>query len=83
MSCHPGGIWGRCLMEGYKVPEILTPRRKEKELYAPFLLVEKTWLALGSLQSHLRTQHGMDAPRSIIPKSVVFAPRSYKLSFMR
>ena len=40
-------------------------------------------LALGSLQSHLRMQHGMDASDSIITKPVVLAPYSYKLSFIQ
>ena len=39
-------------------------------------------LALGSLQSHLRTQHGMDSSSSIITKPVVLAPHSYKLRFI-
>ena len=38
-------------------------------------------LALGSLQSHYRTQHGMDVCGSILTEPQALAPRSYKLSF--
>ena len=38
-------------------------------------------LALGSLQSHLRTQHGMDTCGSIITEPIALAPRLYRLSF--
>ena len=39
-------------------------------------------LAIGSLQSHLCTQHGMDASGSMTIESAALVPRLYKLSFI-
>ena len=62
MSCHPGLIRGRCSMEGYKrcyegTGETYS-KRKGKRTVCPVTSCGKAF-ALGSLQSHLRTQHGM------------------------
>ena len=85
MSCHPGAIRGRCSMEGYKRRHKGTGdtyvKRKGKRTVCPVPSCGKD-LALGSLQSHLRTQHGMDSSSSIINEPTELAPRSYKLSFI-
>ena len=86
MSCHPGAIQGRCLMEGYKRQHKGTrencSKRKWKRTVCPVPSCGKD-LALGSLQSHLRTQYGMDASGSIITKPEILAPPLYKLSFIQ
>ena len=85
MSCHPGAIRERCLMEGYKRRHKGTRetynKRKGKRTVCPVPNCGRD-LALGSLQFHLRMQHGMDATGLIITKPVVLTPRSYKLSFI-
>ena len=48
-------------------------KRKGKRTVCPVPSCRKA-LALGSLQSHLRTQHGIDASGSIITEPVVLAP---------
>ena len=64
MSCHPGAIQGRCSIEGYKRQYEGTGetynKRKAKRTVCPLPGCSKD-LALGSLQSYLCTQHGMDA----------------------
>ena len=84
MSCHPGIIRGQCSMEGYKRQHKGTGdtyvKRKWKRTVCPVPSCGKD-LALGFLQSHLRTQHGMDSSSSIINEPAGLAPRSYKLSF--
>ena len=84
MSCHPGAIRGRCLIEGYKRRHEGTKetysKRKGKRTVCPVTSCGKD-LALGFLQSHLRTQHGMDSCSSIITKPIALAPHLYKLSF--
>ena len=84
MSCHPGEIRGRCSMEGYKrrhegTGETYSKKKGKRTVY-PLPSCGKA-SALGSIQSHLRTQHGIDACDSIITKPIVLAPRLYKLSF--
>ena len=69
MSCHPGAIQGRCPIEGYKrchkgTGETYT-KRKGKRTVCLFSSYGKD-LALGSLQSHYHTQHGMNSCGSII-----------------
>jgi len=85
MNCHPGAIRGRCSNEGYKRRHEGSGdtyvRRKGKRTVCPVPSCGKD-LALGSLQSHLRRQHGMDSSSSIIKEQVGLAPRSYKLSFI-
>ena len=85
MSCHPGAIRGRCSMEGYKRRHEGTgdtySKRKGKRTVCPVPSCRKD-LVLGSLQSHLRTQHGMDFSGSIITEPVELALYSYKLSFI-
>ena len=77
MSCHPGTIRGRCSNEGYKRRHEGTGdtyvKRKGKRTVCPVPSCGKD-LALGSLQSHLRTQHGMDSSGSIITEPVELAP---------
>ena len=84
MRCYPGAIRGRCSMEGYKLQHEGTretySKRKGKRTVCPVPSCGKA-LALRSLQSHLRTQTGMDACGSIITEPIALAPRSYKLSF--
>ena len=84
MSCHPGAIRGRCSMEGYKRRHEGTgetySKRKGKRTVCPVTSCGKAW-ALGSLQSHLCTQHGIDDCGSIITKPIALAPHLYKLSF--
>lgn len=71
-------------MEGYKrrhegARETCNKREGKRTVY-PLPDCDKD-LTLGSLQSYLHTQHGMDASRSIIDKPEVLAPRLYKLSY--
>ena len=84
MSCHPGAIRGRCSMEGYKRRHEGTgdtySKRKGKRTVCPVPSCGKD-LALGSLQSPLRTKHGIGSSSSIINKPIELAPHSYKLSF--
>ena len=73
-------------MEGYKRQHEGTGetyfKRKGKRTVCPVPSCGKD-LALGFLQSNLRTQQGMDTSGSVITGPVVSAPRSYKLSFIR
>ena len=84
MSCHPSAIQGRCSMEGYKRRHEGTgetySKRKGKRTVCPVTSCDKA-LALGSLQFHLRMQHGMGACGSIITEPITLAPRLYKLNF--
>ena len=84
LSCHPGAIWRRCSTEGYRRRHKGTgdtyAKREGKKTVCPIPSCGKD-LALGSLQSHLRTQHGIDSSGSIINKPIELMPRSYKLSF--
>ena len=74
MSYYPRSIRGRCLIEGYKCQHEGTGeiynKRKGKRTMSPIPDYGKD-LALGSLYSHLRTKHGMDAFGSIIAEPVV------------
>ena len=83
---NPGAIRGWCLIEGYKRGHEGTgetySKRKGKRTVCPVTSCGKA-LALSSLQSHLRTQHRMDACGSIIIKPIALAPCLYKLSFKR
>ena len=85
MSCHSGAIRGRYSMEGYKRRHEGTgetySKRKGKRTVCPVPSCGKD-LTLGSLQSHLRTKHGMYTSGSIITKPVALAPLLYKLSFI-
>ena len=85
MSCHPGAIRDWCSEAGYKRRHEGTgetySKRKGKRTMCPRLGCGKA-LAIGSLQSHLRTQHGMDATGSMTTQPAALAPRSYKLSFI-
>ena len=69
MSCHPGAIRDWCSEAGYKRHHEGTDKtyskRKGKRTVCPCPGCGKT-LAIGSLQSHLHTQHGMGASSSII-----------------
>ena len=84
MSCHPGAIRGRCSIEGYKRQHKGTrenySKRKGKRTGCLLPSCGKA-LVLEFLQSHLRTQHGMDVCGSIITKPIALAPRLYNLSF--
>ena len=84
MSCLPRAIRGRCSMENYKRRHESTgetySQRKGKRTVCPLPSCGKA-LALGSLQSHLCTQHRIDACGSIITEPIALAPPSYKLSF--
>ena len=84
MSCQPSVIRGPCLMKGYKRCHEGTrenySKRKGKRTVCPVTSCGKA-LALGSLQSHLCTQHGMDACGSTITEPIALAPRWYTLSF--
>ena len=86
MSCQPGAIRGWCLMKDYRRQHKGTGetynKRKGKRTVCPVPSCGKK-LVLGSLKSHLRTQHGMDTSGSIITKSEVLVPRSYKFSFIQ
>ena len=86
MSCCSGAFRGRCSMKSYKRRHEGTrdiySKTKGKRTICPVPSCGKD-LALGSLQSHVHTQHGMDASGSIITKLAVLAPRLYKLSFIR
>ena len=86
MSCHSGAIRGQCSIKGYKRRHEGTRetynKRKEKRTLCPLPGCGKA-LAIGSLQSHLRTQHGMDISSSIIAEVEVLASCLYKLSFIQ
>ena len=73
-------------MEGYKYRNEGTgetySKRKGKRTVCPQPGCGKA-LAIGSLQSHLRTQHGMDASGSMNIQPAALAPLLYKLSFIR
>mmetsp|Transcript_52012 Transcript_52012/g.58102 ORF Transcript_52012/g.58102 Transcript_52012/m.58102 type:complete len:167 (-) Transcript_52012:355-855(-) len=77
MSCHSGATRGQCSMEDYKRQHEGTGetynKRKGKRTVCPSSDCGKD-LAFGSLQSYLRTQHGMDVFGSIIAEPVVSAP---------
>jgi len=82
MICHPGEIRDGCSMEGYKRRHEGTGDnyRKRRRTRVECHICEKD-LSAGSLQSHLRTVHGIDGTGSIIVAPVAPAPRTYRLSF--
>ena len=86
ISCHPGAIWKQCSMESYKrrydgTRETYNKRKRKRTVCT--LPDCSKYLALGSLQSHLCTQHGIDVSGTIIAKSEVLAPCLYKLSYIQ
>ena len=86
MSCHPGAIQDWCSVAGYKRRHGVTgetySKRKEKRTACPRPGCGKA-LAIGFLQSHLRTQHGTDATGSMLTEPTALAPHLYKLSFIQ
>jgi len=82
MVCHPGEIRDGCSMEGYKSHHEGTEDnyRKCSCIRVKCRVCEKD-LSAGSLQSHLRTIHGIDGTSSILVDPVAPAPRTYRLSF--
>ena len=85
MSCHPGAIRDRCSEAGYKRCHEGTSKtyskRKGKRTVCPCPGCGKA-LAIGSLQSHLRTQHEIHASGSMTTQPAALAPCLYKLSFI-
>ena len=86
MNCHPGAIPERFSMKGYKRRHERTGesynKRKRKRAVCPLPACGKD-LALGSLQSYLCTQHGMDTSGSIIIELEALLPCLYKLSYIQ
>ena len=83
MICHPGEIRDRCSMEGYKRRHegIGDTYKKRRCIRVTCQVCDKD-LSAGSLQSHLRTQHGIDGSGSTVVEPASLAPRLYKLSFV-
>ena len=83
MICHPGKIRDGCSMAGYKRRHEGTcdNYRKRRCIRVKCRMWEKDLLA-GSLQSQLRTVHGIDGTGSILVELVASSPRTYRLSFV-